>query len=97
MWSHDAEDEDDARGLRKEDGDATTPRMSLRQRRRRSRHRALLFLVTCVALAVAFAMLRAGVREHRGARDRVDGGVDGDYEARAGEPFEESADRIRRG
>ena len=92
MWSHDAEDEDDARGLRKEDVDATTPRMSLRQRRRRSRHRALLFLGTCVALAVAFAMLRAGVREHRGARDRVDGGVDGDYEAHAGEPFEESAE-----
>ena len=92
MWSHDVEDEDDARGLRKEDGDATTPRMSLRQRRRRSRHRALLFLGTCVALAVAFAMLRAGVREHRGARDRVDGGVDGDYEAHAGEPFEESAE-----
>ena len=37
-------------------------------------------------------MLRAGVREHRGARDRVDGGVDGDYEAHAGEPFEESAE-----
>ena len=91
MWTHDAEDEDDARGLRKEDGDVTTPRMSLRQRRRRSRHRASLFLGTCVALAVAFAMLRSGVREHRGARDRVDGGVDGDYEAHAGEPFEERA------
>ena len=91
MWSHDVEDVDDARGLRKEDGDATTPRMSLRQRRRRSRHRALLFLGTCVALAVAFAMLRSGVREHRGARDRVDGGVDGDYEAHAGDPFEERA------
>lgn len=91
MWTHDAEDVDDARGLRKEDGDATTPRMSLRQRRRRSRHRASLFLGTCVALAVAFAMLRSGVREHRGARDRVDGGLDGDYEAHAGEPFEERA------
>lgn len=91
MWTHDAEDVDDARGLRKEDGDVTTPRMSLRQRRRRSRHRASLFLGTCVALAVAFAMLRSGVREHRGARDRVDGGVDGDYEAHAGEPFEERA------
>ena len=97
MWTHDAEDVDDARGLRKEDGDATTPRMSLRQRRRRSRHRASLFLGTCVALAVAFAMLRSGVREHRGARDRVDGGLDGDYEAHAGEPFEERAPPVSLG
>ena len=91
MWSQDVEDADDARGLRKEDGDATTPRMSLRQRRRRSRHRAFLFLGACFALAVAFATLRSGLREHGGALDRIDGGVDGDYEAHAGEPFEDEA------
>jgi len=95
MWSHDGEDLDDARGLRKEDVDATTPRMSLRQRRRRSRHRALLFLGTCVALLVAFAIVRAGVREHRGARDRVDGGVDGDYDAHAFEPWKEESAEVR--
>ena len=95
MWSHDGEDEDDARGLRKEDVHATTPRMSLRQRRRRSRHRALLFLGTCVALLVAFAIVRAGVREHRGARDRVDGGVDGDYDAHAFEPWKEESSLVR--
>ena len=91
MWSQDVEDADDARGLRKEDGDATTPRMSLRQRRRRSRHRAFLFLGACFALAVAFATLRSGLREHGGALDRIDGGIDGDYEAHAGEPFEDEA------
>ena len=91
MWSQAVEDADDARGLRKEDGDATTPRMSLRQRRRRSRHRAFLFLGACFALAVAFATLRSGLREHGGALDRIDGGVDGDYEAHAGEPFEDEA------
>ena len=95
MWSHDFEDLDDARGLRKEDVHATTPRMSLRQRRRRSRHRALLFLGTCVALLVAFAIVRAGVREHRGARDRVDGGVDGDYDAHAFEPWKEDSSSVR--
>jgi hypothetical protein len=41
-----------------------------------------LILGTCVALASAFALLRSGIREHRGARDRIDGGVDGDYEGR---------------
>ena len=91
MWSQDVEDADDARGLRKEDGDATTPRMSLRQRRRRSRHRAFLFMGACFALAMAFATLRSGFREHGGALDRIDGGIDGDYEAHAGEPFEDEA------
>ena len=45
--------------------------------RRLIAHTQLTFILFHSGLA--FALLRSGVRPHRGAVDRIDGGVDGDY------------------
>ena len=45
--------------------------------RRLIAHTQLTFILFQSGLA--FALLRSGVRPHRGAVDRIDGGVDGDY------------------